>query len=237
MQFLWVQHTFGKLNGSFLILNNGVAYAVSQDANGTMTEQGIRFSQTIGPNVSMALGKLKVSGNFYAQTGTHPSGLPVQAYEFLVEGNVSLSDKLSAGLSYEMLSGMDPDETETFSAFTPFYGTNHKFNGHMDYFYVGNHVGSVGLQDVTASVAIKIKKLTLNAHIHGFLSAVDLPGGKCLGTEADIFAVYPIADNMKIQVGYSQMFATESLQTLKAGSSDVPHNWAYLMFSFSPKFI
>ena len=41
-------------------------------------------------------------------------------------------------------------------AFTPFYGTNHKFNGFMDYFHVGNHANSVGLIDIYTKVKTKL---------------------------------------------------------------------------------
>ena len=42
---------------------------------------------------------------------------------------------------------MEDKDYKENNSFTPFYGTNHKFNGHMDYFYVGNHIGNVGLRE------------------------------------------------------------------------------------------
>jgi hypothetical protein len=62
---------------------------------------------------------------------------------------------LAAG--YEYLSGNSYNKTDKVYAFEPFYGTNHKFNGFMDYFYVGNHINSVGLHDAWLKYGYKQK--------------------------------------------------------------------------------
>jgi len=235
MQFLWSNKIFDKLSISFLVLNNGVPYTISTD-NGEITEQGIRYSQTIGSYATYKTGNLSLGGNIYYQTGTDPSGNKIGAYEVLLESAYTLTSNTKLGLNYEILSGTDPNETTVNNSFTPLYGTNHKFNGHMDYFYVGNHMNSVGLQDITLTILQKVKSVTLNAHIHAFLSAAALTGGNYLGTEADLFIAYPVADNIKIQLGYSQMFAGEGMTEIKSGSLDETHNWTYLMFVFTPKY-
>lgn len=235
MQFLWFNKPFEKLSVSFLALNNGVPYTIAS-VGGVITEQGIYYSQTIGSYATYKFEKLTVGGNFYYQGGTDPSGLKLSAYELMLEGGFALSSDTKVGLSYEILSGTDPAETTVNNSFTPLYGTNHKFNGHMDYFFVGNHVNSVGLQDITVKFLQKIKSITLNAHIHAFMSSAALAAGNYLGTEADLFVVYPLADNIKIQAGYSHMFAADGMLEIKGGSLDEIHNWAYLMFAFTPKF-
>ena len=63
------------------------------------------------------------------------------------------------------------------SYYAPKYGTNHKFYGFMDYFYVGNGHGgtdaaSAGLIDIYLKTAFKTgEKSSLAAHLHHFLSA------------------------------------------------------------------
>lgn len=200
MQFLWFNKGFEKLSVSFLALNNGVPYTIAS-TEGVITEQGIRYSQTIGSYVNYTLEKLTLGGNFYYQAGTDPSGLKLSAFEVLVELGYAFSSNTKLGLSFEILSGTDPAETTVNNSFTPLYGTNHKFNGHMDYFFVGNHLNSVGLQDLTVKLLQKIKSISLNAHIHAFLSDASLTAGSYLGTEADLFVVYPLADQIKIQLG------------------------------------
>ncbi len=236
MQFLWFNKKLEKVSISILALNNGVPYTISEDG-GVITEQGIRYSQTIGSQVGYKTGNLTLSGNVYYQAGSDPSGTKLSAYEAMVEAGYAISTNTKAGVSYEILSGTDPSETTVNNSFSPFYGTNHKFNGHMDYFFVGNHANSVGLQDVTFKLTQKINTVTFNAHIHAFLSAAELTNSNYLGTEADLFMAVPVADNVKFQLGYSQMFAGEGMTEIKGGSSDTSHNWGYLMFVFTPKYL
>ncbi len=237
MQFLWFNRSFGKLNVSLLALNNGVPFTITTSPTDEITEQGIRYSQTIGSYLMYKTGKLSIGGNAYYQTGTDPTGKDINAYEILVESAYALSDKTKIGISYEILSGTETGKTIVNNSFSPFYGTNHKFNGHMDYFFVGNHMNSVGLQDLTLSLSQKINSITLNAHLHAFMSDVALTDGNYLGSEADLFIVYPVADNIKLQFGYSQMFAGEGMADIKTGSIDETSNWTYLMFVFTPKYI
>ena len=237
MQFLWFNKSFGKLAVSVLALNNGTPYTITMSPTDEITEQGIRYSQTIGSSLKYKTGKLSIGGNAYFQTGTDPAGKDLSAYEVLVESAYALSDKSKIGISYEILSGTETGETVVNNSFSPFYGTNHKFNGHMDYFFVGNHMNSVGLQDLTLSLSQKINSVTLNAHLHAFMSDVALTDGNYLGSEVDLFVVHPIADNIKIQLGYSQMFAGDGMADIKTGSIDETSNWAYLMFVFTPKYI
>lgn len=61
-----------------------------------------------------------------------------------------ISDSFSVREGIEIISGNSQTDPSTKKeAFNPFYGTNHKFNGFMDYFYVGSHTGmaSPGLQN------------------------------------------------------------------------------------------
>lgn len=237
MQFVWFNKSFGKLNVSVLALNNGVPYTVSTGDAGEITEQGIRYSQTIGSFLAYKAGKLSLGGNAYYQMGTDASGKELNAYELMVEAALTVTSHTKVGFSYEILSGTDAGETSVNNSFTPLYGTNHKFNGHMDYFFVGNHMNTVGLQDITFIVSQKIHAHTIHAHLHAFMSSEDLPSGNYLGTELDLFVVHPIADNIKIQVGYSHMFAGAGMVDIKSGSIDETSNWAYLMFVFTPKYI
>jgi hypothetical protein len=118
-------------------------------------------------------------------------------------------------LGFEYLSGTNQrdqrDSTyNTNNSFTPLYGTNHKFNGHMDYFYVGNHMNSVGLRDLYLSFIYKKKKFSSILTIHNFCSAAkiidsentdaDLPNH--LGVEADLGFAYQLAENVAVKAGY-----------------------------------
>jgi hypothetical protein len=235
MQFLWLNKSFKSLTISILALNNGIPYTVSTDDTGAMTEQGIHYSQTIGGQLSKKMGKLDITGNAYYQMGTDAAGRDLRAYEYMLDAGLKLTSSSGIYACYEYLSGTEAGSSVN-NSFTPLYGTNHKFNGHMDYFYVGNHMNSVGLQDISLRIAQKFFGHTFNAHVHGFLSARDLSSGNYLGTELDLFIAKSIGENINIQIGYSQMFASEGMAEIKSGSIEETSNWAYLMFTFSPQY-
>ena len=86
-----------------------------------------------------------------------------------LEAMYKASSKVKLGLGVEAISGDDADTAGVTEAFLPHFGTNHKFNGFMDYFYVGNHVNSVGLLDVHASAVFKLgAKTTLLTKVLNF---------------------------------------------------------------------
>lgn len=140
---------------------------------------------------------------------------------------------------YEILSGTDFNQVEKNKSFTPLYGTNHKFNGFMDYFYVGNHLNNVGLMDAYAKVSITKNKTAFNADLHFFSSAamISATAKNYLGTELDLSLTQTLNPATKITFGYSQMFGTDSMEILKGGSKGTVNNWAYIMISVTPKFL
>jgi len=149
------------------------------------------------------------------------------------------SEKWNLGVGFEIQSGNAyNDDSSTNYAFTPFYGTNHKFNGFMDYFYVGNHINSTGLIDVFASASTKVgDKSNLSLFLHNFNSQAEIAEDveKQLGTEIDIVYNYKYTKDVTIGIGYSQMFATEGMEVLKnvSNSSNV-NNWAWVMLTINP---
>ncbi len=234
MQFLWVHKVFGKLSASILAINNGVAKNTKND-QGDVVSQGTVYTQTVGPFLEYKTKSIALSGNFFYQSGALVTGQSLSAFEYLIQGDWKATEKISAGIAYEVLSGTGKDVSGTESySFNPLYGTNHKFNGHMDYFYVGNHIGSVGLKDLTASLAYSAGKLKLGLDAHGFFSFVKLPEDRkpYLGTEFDFSAGYRINGNVDLTVGYSHLLATSSMEYLKGGNASGLHNWAWVMFAF-----
>ena len=229
LQFLWINKTWKSNSLSFLFLNNGVQ-VMEKDS-----DQVSKYSQTMGGRYSRKFDKWSLASNFYYQTGKHKNGKNISAMNFLVEASVKLG--LTAG--YEYLSGNSYDKTDKMYAFTPLYGTNHKFNGFMDYFYVGNHINSVGLNDVYLKYLWTKKKFSLNADLHYFASAGMLKDGadKYLGTELDLTFSYKVHDIAALSAGWSSMFASESMELLKGGDSSTANYWAYVMLTVTPSFI
>ncbi|HET6558294.1 MAG TPA: alginate export family protein [Prolixibacteraceae bacterium] len=232
MQFLWVNQSMPSITWSLLFLNNGRPVT-------TETDQKTAYSQTFGTHINIPLDRLSFAGNFYYQTGEDGARSSLKAWNALAELNFQLTNATQFGLGYEILSGTDYDVEEKNKSFTPFYGTNHKFNGFMDYFYVGNHLNSVGLHDAYVKFITGTANTIFNLDIHYFASAAEIAAGanKYLGTELDLTLTQVINPATRVSFGYSHMFPGESMEILKGGSQDATHNWAYIMLTVTPSFL
>ncbi|PNQ72481.1 hypothetical protein C1T31_11875 [Hanstruepera neustonica] len=233
-QYLWYHGNFGDVGLSFLFLNNGLAF----DNNG---KQEVEYNQTIGSHATFTKNKLKVDASLYFQTGKIAK-TDLSAFNAAANVYYGLAKHFTVGLGVEILSGTDMDATDSkLKSFTPWFGTNHKFNGWMDYFYVGNHINSVGLLDIYATFKFKKDKLSAMLIPHFFSSAANVVNstGKtmdnALGTEIDFVFGYKYTNNISFNLGYSQMFATETMEVLKGGDKDATNNWAWVMITFKPK--
>ncbi len=231
-QYLWLHKSFDKIEASFLALNNGV----KDQTDATK----IKYSQTIGTRLGYKADKLSAFLNLYYQGGKNDFDEKINANLIGLDLAYKVSDAIKLGLGYERLSGNDfANPNDEQNAFTPFYGGNHKFNGNMDYFYTGNHLGSVGLQDINFKLGYKRNKMGFGAHLHYFMSANDIAKDvdNYLGTELDLNFSYPIAKGVGFKVGYSHYFGTESLRIVKdGGDEDATSNWAWMMFVIKPTF-
>jgi len=235
MQYAWFNKKWSSLSLSVLFLNNGLQYI--DDAEAANDE--IRYSQTIGTHVKFDVTKgLNAAVNLYFQGGNDVVDRDVSAFLVGLDLGYKSSDTWSAGLGFEIQSGNDynGDSSEN-KAFTPFYGTNHKFNGFMDYFYVGNHMNSTGLIDVFGKVLVNLgKKSKLAFFVHNFTSYAEIGDDveKQLGTELDFVYGYKFTKDISVAAGYSQMFASEGLEYLKNNFDGNTNNWAWLMLTIKP---
>lgn len=233
MQYAWYHTSIKKLGVSFLALNLGREYLK------TPTEAETNYYQTLGTFANYAGKKVTFDFSLYGQTGKIGKN-EVSAWETAANLGYAFTPKFKATLGYEFLSGKDQTSTSTVvKSFNPIFGTNHAFNGFMDYFYVGNHGGSVGLQDLTVKLDFPIKKVKLSVAPHIFHSANELATttDKYLGTELDITAVYKMYKDITLVAGYSQMFASDAMVALKGGTglNDTTNNWAYVMVNINPQ--
>lgn len=253
LQYLWANYAFNKeFNTSIL------AMSVGQQVNYTNTAGISRhhdnYTLTAGTRMEYEKEKFKLAFNGYYQLGstnTRPA-MNVSAYNLNLDFKYKLSDHLKLGIGAELLSGNS--QTDTSSAYTsvqhafnPYFGTNHKFNGVMDYFYVDNHIGNVGLNDGYLSLFYKNKKFNAGLTGHVFLANANILDEQefinngnitalspYLGTEIDIFGSFNITNGAKCKLGYSQLFATESMEAIKGGDRNEIANWAYVMIIFKP---
>ena len=155
-QYFWYHKDWSNFSTSFLLLNNGLQYIDVSNQKNNET----RYSKTLGTHIKFNKNNLKFKGNFYHQFGNDISNNKINASLVGVDLNYKASNKTSVGLGIEISSGNNngvPSDGIN-KAFTPFYGTNHKFNVLMDYFYVGNHKDNVGLKDFYINSNFKLSK-------------------------------------------------------------------------------
>ncbi|WP_218937552.1 MULTISPECIES: alginate export family protein [Antarcticibacterium] len=247
-QFVRYENKWGNFNMSALFWNNGLQFS-RVDENENILEEGVRYRQTIGlPTIKYQLGNTTLSGFYYQQLGEDVAGRKVQAFVasaqishlFSIDPERSKSFRITAG--FEILSGNDSNSNEKNRAFTPSYGTNHAHNGYMDLFYVGGrHENSVGLQDLFIRTRFDLNSsLFLSANGHSFSSYANVYRegvklDKHLGYEADLALGYILNKSVSLQAGYSQVFATNTLEHLQNLQDPAAvQNWGYLMMIYRP---
>ncbi|PIA77701.1 hypothetical protein BFR04_09705 [Gaetbulibacter sp. 4G1] len=231
MQYLYLKQAWNNFAGSLLLLNNGFQKFDTND-----NPDGVNSIQTLGTHLNYKKNKFGIAANAFLQLGDNIDG----AYLLGLDLTYKASDKINLGAGLEIISGNDSATPDT-EAFFPLYGTNHKFNGFMDYFYVGNHANSIGLFDIHASANFKLNSSSsLLVRVLNFSGEQDLPSGeKSLGTELDL--VFSKAfKNYALKLGYSHMFASNGMYELKGvtetAASDM-QNWGWAMLVIKPKFI
>ncbi len=233
LQYAWYHGVFNKLGVSFLLLNTGIEYL---DVN---NEQTIDYMQTIGPRLTYKSGKFNANAAAYLQTGKSKDS-KVKASYFAGNIGYKFTKEWSLGLGVEQLSGTNSNASSTdIKSFAPLFDTNHKFNGFMDYFYVGNHANSVGLRDLNMTLGYSKNKFSAKLIPHLFSAAADVFDGATkmdarLGTEIDFTIGYKIAKDINLNAGFSKMFATETMEVLKGGDKDENNSWAWVMITFKP---
>jgi hypothetical protein len=237
MQMFYMKQAWDKFSGSLLLLNNGFQEfdATTGDAD------GVSNLQTLGTHLNYKNGSFGLDANAFLQTGKRQGGVDVKgAYLLGLDATYKASSKVGLGAGLEMISGNDGGVGET-GAFFPLYGTNHKFNGFMDYFYVGNHANSIGLVDFHVSANFTLSNSSsLMVKALNFSGEQELASGeKSLGTELDL--VYSKSfKGYKLVLGYSQMFANDGMYELKGITETAAagtQNWAWAMLVIKPEFL
>lgn len=229
---------FDKFGLSFLALNTGIEYLENEDLEDE--KQTVDYMQTVGPRLTYKSGKISANTAAYFQLGKSLN-TDVSSYYFAGDVGYKINANFNVGLGAEYLSGKDMDDTDAdIKSFAPLFGTNHKFNGWMDYFYVGNHANNVGLVDLYATFGYQKDKFSAKLMPHLFSSAANIYNGSDkmsngLGTELDLVLGYKLAKEISLNAGYSQMFATESMEILKGGDRDEHNSWSWVMITFKPK--
>ncbi|NKI31288.1 alginate export family protein [Croceivirga thetidis] len=237
MQHLYAKKKFGDFSASLVLANLG--FQQIDATTGDVSD--IRSTFTAGTHLNYKKGKFGLAGNAYLQSGEFFNGVDIEgAYLLGLEATYKAGAKTTLGLGIEAISGDDASTADATEAFLPHFGTNHKFNGFMDHFYVGNWVNRVGLLDIHASAVFNLgPKTTLFTKFLNFQGMEDTPSGESnLGNELDLVLTQKF-NGFALKIGYSQLFASdglEELETLRSGATDFKssQNWAWAMIIIKP---
>lgn len=249
MQFVHASSKFSEsFKGSFLFINNTFQNTPENDD----PTPGTYSRQTTGVFGDYNTSRFVLTGSFYYQFGQFTDAVDISAYQgSLFGGYKPESGALKLiGLGAEILSGNDGgaiSEGET-NAFFPLFGTNHKFNGFQDFFYVGRHANDVGLIDLHTKAVLKTGgKSKLIGFLHYFQGAADARSDEddYLGTAIDLVFSQGITPYADIKIGYSQSFLNDDfanrranfgrdLDTLPAVEADSVQNWGWVMLTIKP---
>ncbi|WP_298484435.1 hypothetical protein [uncultured Maribacter sp.] len=223
LAFAHISKESEKFNISGLVMNTTFQ-------NGTDDKSNLL---TAGVHAGAKIGKLGLAANAYIQSGERAGAVDVKgAYLLSLDATLKATEKFTVLGGVEVISGKEDDSAPFF----PLYGTNHKFNGLMDRFYVGNHAVGNGLVDLNLGASFKVGKgynITLKGHTFSEASS----DKNSLGSEID-FVIAKGFKGYKLVAGYSQFFESDDFPN-PAGNPEAKstQNWAWAMLILKPKFL
>lgn len=169
----------------------------------------------------------------YGKKGTKD----VSAFTVSAQGFVKvLTGKV--GLGVDVISGTDPKSTTKFNSFDFSYGTAHKRNGLMDYFFESySATYGLGLNDyyLTSTFDVPGASLNLGLDLHILNSnKQSVADGKDLGQEIDLTVKYNVIKEATLTWGGSVFLPGDLMKayfkTAKGDRSDLGF-WSYVMIT------
>ena len=209
------------------------------------------FQQLAGTFLSWNPKHLGLEASYYHQWGKSNGGIPLNAWMASAKAMATPSEHWSFRAGYDYLSGEEdfpiPGEGdiglvrhEIVRGFNSLYGSNHKFYGAMDFFYVSTYVNGFtpGLQNLYAGVSwTPVKPLSADAAYHFFSTAVPVQDAKqALGHEVELQLTWTIIPSVTLSAGYSFMQGTETMSILKRSTHNNRLHWGWLMLNVTPTF-
>jgi hypothetical protein len=253
MGFVWLsKEILTGLNLSLIGIGEGLprdmvttgSYKIksSKDSNSTMTYGRFTYGCNLVYQNDASIFGGTITG--YYQSGKDAKMGKLTSYFLAATGDVKLLDafKGQAGICYYSgTSNLDTLKhgTRISHTFNKLYGTNHSFNGSMEFWAT---LPSGGLVDYFAGSTYKFTNdFSIDLTGHLFSLAQQMYQGKKflkskeLGSELDLTLNYQWSKEVGVQAGYSRYFTT--ITTMLFSSITVPAakpQWAYVMLTVKP---
>lgn len=249
--YVWLTKDIVKgLNVSLIGVDEGV-----QDTTGT--KNGVNYVKinmnhafTFGGNLKFSDATVPVSAiaTAYFQTGNNSTGSKMNGKMLAVKVDYKFIDAISANIGTDYISGDNNSTDGMQSNFKKLYGTDHSFNGSMEYWKVPL---TQGLLDYYGGITSQItKELSFAGTYHVFNSEYagknkkGIAFGTDLGSEIDLTLNYKLNIWATVQAGWSTYFTNKNTLIAKDmmnSATVVPAirtpQWAYIMFTIKPKFL
>ena len=237
MTYTWMEKSLDKITLSALWLNDAFQKGTTPELINRLI-----YRNTIGANAAFSdkASPLYVYATGYYQFGHDVNNNSLSAYILAFKTSCNLTSIWMASLGADYLSGSKNDlEAGKNNTFNKLYGSNHSFNGSMEFWTIPP---AQGLSDLYGGITFKpTTKFDVDLTYHHFALAQNLAGTdkKGLGSEIDITANYKFAPQFNIQGGWSAYFKTKQTDILKNQiniNTRFAH-WAYIMITFRPTFL
>jgi hypothetical protein len=251
MEFTWLSYDFDKgLTFSAIAIDEGM----QKTTNYTNTY----FRNTIGSNLVFTNDSMpfnfKLCGYYqFGRSNVYDTAKLAKNSTFANLNAYMIAAKISYKFfnPLQIFAGTDIYSGSSYSApnnksttFNKLYGSNHTFNGYMEYWY---NLPKAGLKDFyfgLNSQLINSLSAEINYHIFSLYRNYQYTDSKKiktvlspnLGSELDFTFLYKLSSETTIQGGYSIYFKNNNTEkVLKTfGSSTRMPQWAYIMLTIRP---
>lgn len=246
MAYIWAAKPLGDFNLTGLWINEGY---LRTNANAIL-QQGLTnydrkwYRNTIGGNLGYSAENFPVTfyGTGYYQFGHGTTGKELDAYLLAYKLQAKASKKVAFDLGTDYFSGSKYDIASTEDhTFNKLFGSNHTFNGSMEYW---KSLPKGGLVDLYFGPEVTIgSKLKAEASYHAFSLAQQYSKTayhKGLGSELDLTFTYPVSPTLALQGGWSGYFTNGLENTIKSLKTNLDKQfpqWAFIMITFKPTFL
>jgi hypothetical protein len=243
MSYIWASKPIGNFKLSGIWVNEGYQKTTSTNLQGNINNDRRWYRNTIGGNLGYGAESFPVTfyGTGYYQFGHDTSGKKLNAYLLALKAIGKVINPLSLNCGVDYFSGSKYDlASNEDHTFNKLFGTNHSFNGFMEYWTT---LPTGGLTDLYGGATWLFgSKLKADATYHAFGLAQEVKGfdTKGLGSEIDFTLTCTLSPQVSLQGGWSSYFATsleESVKKLKSGVEKKFPQWAFVSISFKPKFL
>lgn len=239
MAYAWLyKELFPGMSLSAILVDEGIQDTIGV---GTAYKQiNMNHAYTYGGNLKYQTteSKLSVLGTAYFQAGKNSKGKEMKGCMAALKADYFLNNTLMFNLGVEFFSGDNNGNDRKQTNFKKLYGSDHTFNGVMDYW---DTPLDQGLLDYYGGLTLKVvKRIGIDASYHVFNTDYNLStGGKDLGTELDLILNYKLNTQTTVQAGWCCYFKTDNTLVARKIADDTNVNfpqWAYVMLTIKPTF-